>query len=147
MPRIVVIAGGGRNVGKTRLAEGIGEILPDCAVVKLGVHHARPEKNLLYFERGTPYSVIAKETSDRSCLVIESGAILDDPDLVPDLVFFLPAPGGDKEGSEARRARADLVRGETIDDADVDFVARRLGIDRARAMEIVEAVADTGDKR
>jgi hypothetical protein len=39
-------------VGKTLLAEALGEILPGCVVVKLGVHHARPEKNHLFFERG-----------------------------------------------------------------------------------------------
>jgi hypothetical protein len=138
MPRTVVIAGGGRNVGKTLLAEALGEILPGCVVVKLGVHHARPEKNHLFFERGTPYSAILEATRDRAYLVIESGAILDDVELEPDLVIFLPSPEGDKAGSDRRRARADLIRGEPMDDTIVDEVAQKLNVDRLAASAIVE---------
>lgn len=142
MPRTIVIAGGGRNVGKTVLAEKIGSILPDCAVVKVGVHHPQPDKNQLFFDRGASYSSILERTADRQFLVIESGAILDDPDLHPDLVVFLPAPGEDKAGSERRRELADLIRGEPIDERKIEDLARRLAIDHATMEALAAAIRD-----
>jgi hypothetical protein len=144
MPDLIVIAGGGRRVGKTRLAEELGRILPDAAVVKVGVHHARPGKNRLFFDRGATARQISAAAGDRRFLIVESGAILDDPDLDPALVIFLPAPGGDKPGSEARRTAAHIVRGERQPDDLESRVAQRLGIDLPLAREVVAAALDPG---
>lgn len=137
-------------MGKTFLANAIGEILPDCAVVKLGSHHARPEKNQLYFERGTPYSKILEKTSQRSYLVIESGSILEDPDLSADLVIYLPGVDGDKPGSESRRAAAHLIRGSASSSESILTFASRLGVDRVIVQKIVdyiESFVPSGDGR
>jgi len=141
---VIVIAGGGRRVGKTRLAEELGRILPDAAVVKVGVHHARPEKNRLFFESGATARQILAASGDRRFLIVESGAILDDPDLDPALVIFLPAPSGDKPGSEARRTAAHLVRGDPQREDPGLLVARRLGIEIGLARAVAAAALDPG---
>jgi hypothetical protein len=139
-PGTVVIAGGGRNVGKTLLAETLASLLGDAAVVKLGVHHRRPEKNELFFGPDEPWSEVRERAGARAFVIVESGAILDDPGLEPDLVIFLPAPDGDKPGSEGRRARADLVRGEPADPDRIEAVRHRLGVDPATMAAILRAV-------
>jgi len=140
-PRTVVIAGGGRKVGKTELAEGLAALLGDAAVVKLGVHHPRPGRNELYFDRDTPWKTVLERVRGRRFAILESGSILDDPDLEPDLVIFLPAPGGDKPGAEERRARADLVRGEPPSPALVEGLRARLGVDAGTMERLLRAVS------
>jgi hypothetical protein len=138
--RTVVIAGGGRKVGKTELAEALAALLPDAAVVKLGVHHPRPEKNDLFFGGDTTWSEVRERIGARAFAVVESGAILDDPALQPDLVIFLPAPDGDKPGSERRRARADLVRGEPVDPERAGILRKRLDVGEDVMAAILRAV-------
>ncbi|MBW2737095.1 MAG: hypothetical protein JRH20_32340 [Deltaproteobacteria bacterium] len=140
MPEVIVIVGGGRNVGKTFLADAIGKILTDCAVIKLGVHHPRAEKNQLFFERGTSYLQILKRAGQRRFLVIESGAILDDPDLSPDLVIFLPGRDGDKPGSEIRRAAAHIIRGEPLSDDEIEAIAARLKVQIVEVRRIIDFI-------
>ena len=140
MPRTIVIAGGGRNVGKTRLAEALAEILGDAATIKIGVHAARGEKNPLFFRAGTPLADVAAAAGDRAWLVVESGAILDDPDAEIALVIFLPAAGGDKPGAERRRARAHVVRGRPLDRGEREEIRRRLGVNEDVLSKILGAV-------
>ena len=141
--RTIVIVGGGRNVGKTFLAQELGRLLPRSTVIKIGLHHARPEKNSNFFALETPYSIIESSFPDAELLIIESGSILDDPDLNPDLVVFLPSsdPTGDKPGSERRRQRAHLVRGESFDPSEVERIRTRLDIDEQTMGSILKAVS------
>jgi hypothetical protein len=135
------IAGGGRKAGKTTLAAALGERLPNARVIKVGHHAARAERPSGYFLIGTPMSEILDSVGDPSFLIIESGALLDDPELSADLVVFLPSPAGeDKPGSERRRARADLIRGEEQDEAAVRRLAERLGLDSRSMAALVRLV-------
>ncbi len=140
--KTIVIAGGGRHVGKTTLATAMGELLENSRVVKLGTHPARKDKPSLYFGRGTPFKEVESAVQNCSFLVIESGTILDDADLRPDLVIFLPAPSGrdNKPGTEHRRARADIVRGESVSTDFVESLTGRLGIDLDTIEKILHAV-------
>ena len=142
MPETIVIVGGGRNVGKTFLAQELGRLLPRSTVIKIGLHHARPEKNSNFFALETPYSVIESSFPDAEFLIIESGSILDDPDLIPDLVIFLPFSDhdGDKPGSERRRQQAHLVRGEPFDPEAVERIRARLHVDEQTMSSILQAV-------
>ena len=142
MPRTIVIVGGGRNVGKTFLAQKLGRLLPRSTVIKIGLHHARQDRNSNFFALETPYSVIESSFPDAELLIIESGSILDDPDLIPDLAIFLPSldPAGDKPGSERRRQQAHLVRGETFDPSDVERIRTRLAVDDQTMSGILKAV-------
>ena len=144
MPKTIVIAGGGRNVGKTRLAEALAAILGDAAAIKIGVHPARGAKNPLFFPAGTRLAEVAAAAGDRVWLVVESGAILDEPDAELALVIFLPAPGGDKPGSDRRRARAHVVRGRPLGRDEREAIRRRLGVEEGVLTAIVEAVEASG---
>ena len=140
--KTIVIAGGGRHVGKTTLATTIGQLLENSRVVKLGTHPASKDKPSLYFKRGTPFKEVESAVQNCSFLIVESGAILDDADLRPDLVIFLPTPSGheNKPGSENRRARADIVRGESVSTDFVESITSKLGIDLDTFEKILRAI-------
>jgi hypothetical protein len=139
--KTIIIAGGGRKAGKTTLAKELGALLPDSRVVKLGHHPAKTGKPTLYFHTDTPYRDLEKAVGQCGFLVIESGAILDDPELVKDLVIFLPArEGPDKPGADRRRAAADLIRGETVGKEDRDALQGKLGVDSTIFHAILAAV-------
>jgi hypothetical protein len=139
--KTIVIAGGGRKAGKTTLAKELGALLPDSRVVKLGHHPAKTGKPALYFESDIPYRDLEKAVGECRFLIIESGAILDDPELSKDLVIFLPArEGSDKPGALRRRAASDLIRGETVGAEDRDKFKNRLGLDAKIFDALLKAV-------
>ena len=140
--RTVVIVGGGRRVGKTTLAFALEKLLQGAEVVKLGEHPMRGDKPGILFPLNTPYSKLQKKVPDCPFLILESGSILDDPSLTPDLVIYLPTEDGrvDKPGSERRRAKADLVRGETDTGKSPSIIAHKLGIELALAQEVLLAI-------
>ena len=143
--KTIIIAGGGRRAGKTTLARTLGEILPDSRVVKLGHHPEKEGKPALYFHTDTPYRDLVDAVGECGFMIIESGAILDDPELCRDLVIFLPAPEGpDKPGAERRRAVSDLIRGESVVSRERDRLQRRLGVDNATFAALLEAVGVAG---
>lgn len=143
--QVIVIAGGGRHVGKTTLARQLKGILPSCHVVKLGTHAPKVDKPETFFPHGTSFKRVReslKSAGELRFLIVESGAILDDPDLVPDLVIFLPAPSdrADKPGSERRRARSDLIRGRCVSQDDLAQLALKLSVETETAKRILDAV-------
>jgi len=139
--KVIVITGGGRKVGKTTLATALCDLLPDSRSVKLGHHLPKGGKKHRLFPIGTPYKDVRRKVGECSFLIIESGAILDNPEVQPDLVIFLPARGSepDKPGSERRRARADLVRGERVSSIKADELRRRIGLDGGTFGALLEA--------
>ncbi len=139
--KTIIIAGGGRKAGKTTLAKELGDLLPDSRVVKLGHHPAKEGKPELYFQTDTPFKDLEKAVGRCRFIIIESGAILDDPDLSRDLVIFLPSRDGrDKPGAHRRRAVSDLIRGEKIGDDDRDSLKKRLGVDLEMFDALLKAV-------
>jgi len=129
--KTIVIVGGGRNVGKTTLARRLCEFLPESVVVKLGHHPPKPGRPSHYFMIGTPFGEIASQLPEGKFLIVESGSVLDEPAFEPDLIIFLPTGDsaiGDKPGSARRRARAHVVRGETLTERRAGELAHRLGI-------------------
>lgn len=143
--KIIVVAGGGRNVGKTTVSEELGRLL-DAIVVKMGSHRSKPEKNELFFENHTSFEQLAKaldlRDSSKGYLIIESGSILNDPLFKPDLVIFMPRTDGgpDKEVSHARRKRADLVSTESISSGLKSQLAKRLELDQETFDRLLEIV-------
>ena len=129
-------------MGKTTLAFALADLLPNARVVKLGEHPKRDDKAATLFPLDTPYSELKTDFPDCSYLVLESGAILDDPDLTPDLVVYLPTGKGrvDKPGSERRRAKADLVRGEIDANTSLNVITDKLGIDPVVAAKILKVI-------
>ena len=143
--KTIIIAGGGRRAGKTTLASTLGELLPDSRVVKLGHHPAKEGKPTLYFHTDTPYRDLVSAVGQCRFMIIESGAILDDPELTRDLVIFLPASEGpDKPGAERRRAVSDLIRGETVARRERARLQQRLGVDKATFAALLDAVGVAG---
>lgn len=128
-------------MGKTALAERLGELLPESRVIKLGEHARKDGKNPLLFPLGISFAEVVRAVGRCEFLILESGIILDDPDCRPELVVFLPHPEADKPGAERRRGRADLVRGEPVDPASADRLRERLGVDGRTMASILEAVS------
>jgi len=128
-------------VGKTELAERLGQLLPDSRVVKLGEHAKRDEKNPLFFPLETSYADVVEAVGACGFLILESGKILDDPGCRPDLVVYLPHPEADKPGGARRRERADIVRGEPLDRETIDRVRGRLDLDDQTFAAILEAIS------
>ena len=127
--KTIIIAGGGRKAGKTTLAAELGNLLPDSKVVKLGHHPAKEGKPELYFQTGIPFWKLARAVGPCRYLIIESGAILDDPDLSKDLVIYLPArDGSDKPGAHRRRAASDIIRGEPVENETRERLREQLGV-------------------
>jgi hypothetical protein len=129
MPRVIIIAGGGRNVGKTRLAQALVPILGDAVAIKIGEHAARGGKNPLLFPMGTRLAEVIAAAKDKAWLVVESGSVLDDPDADGALVIFIPAAQGDKPGSARRRGRAHIVRGRQLGRGERTAIRERWGFD------------------
>ena len=138
--KVIVVAGGGRRVGKTTLAKSLVELLPDSITVKLGTHPPRADNPILFLPHGTSFAEVRKKVGNPQYLIIESGGILDDPELEPNLVVFLPTPDGreDKPGSERRRSIAHMVRGELITRARAAELSSRLGV----GIEVFEKLAE-----
>lgn len=140
--KTIIITGGGSRVGKTTLAHRLGSMLPAAEVVKIGTHPPKSHKPPLYFPIGTHYDDLCNSiTNIDRCefLIIESGAILDDPALAPDLVIFLPAKEN-KPGSERRAARADLIRHQHVSASAVEKLRKRLGLDGLKMTHLLETV-------
>ncbi len=139
--KTIVIAGGGSNVGKTTLARKLTELLPNARAVKLGTHPPKPGKPGLFFPIDTPWSEVNTALGNCGYAIVESGSLLDDPELEPDLIIFLPTPAGrtDKPGSKRRRQRADLVRGEPISRDSLTALERRLALDEDRLQQVLIA--------
>ena len=140
--KCIVVAGGGRHVGKTTLAQKLGDLLQGAVVVKLGTHPPQAGKPPFLFPHGTPYSEVVARTGTPPFLVLESGGVLDDPDCRPDLVIFLPTPDGrlDKPGSDRRRAVAHIVRGEPISPEQVRALTRSLELTDEQFSQLLDAV-------
>ena len=138
--KVIVISGGGRRVGKTTLATRLVELLPNSQTVKLGTHPARAENPILFLQRDTSFKEVVKSVGNPDFLVIESGAILDDPDLDAELVIFLPTQDGrkNKPGSDRRRKKAHMVRGETISQDKAQGLPSCLGVE----LDIFENLAE-----
>ncbi len=139
--KVIVIAGGGRKAGKTTLATALNELLKDSRKVKLGEHPPREGKPPLLFPLNTSYKTVVQKAGHCGFLIIESGSILDDPDLSFDLAIFLPARGDhpDKPGSDRRRAQCDLTRGRPIDPGRFEMLQKRLGVDKETFKALLQA--------
>ena len=138
--KVIVIAGGGRKAGKTTLAAALADLLPDAQKVKLGEHPPKTGKPPLPFPLNASYKHVVETVGTPAFLIIESGKILDDPDLTSDLAIFLPARGHpDKPGSDRRRAQCDLIRGEPIDEKSFDTLQRKLGVPKDTFHALLEA--------
>lgn len=140
--KIIVIAGGGRRVGKTTLAKKIKELLPGAEMIKLGTHQPRDDKPILFLPHGSSLVDVKKKVGSPKFLIIESGSILDDPDLDAHLVIFLPTadPLENKPGSERRRKKADIVRGESVSRTRVSEICSDLDLRQEVFEQIAKAV-------
>jgi hypothetical protein len=138
--KTIVISGAHSNVGKTRLARDLCELLPGARHVKIG--HGREKKdgaNRLY-RIGTPFSRITRENGQAEFLVIESNRILEEVE--PDCTIYLPG-GTPKPSAKGMEERADIVRGMSVDEATITRLGRRLGLDEGTVLEII-ALAGAG---
>ncbi len=133
-------------MGKTTLAFALHDLLTDSTVVKLGEHPPKSKPATL-MPLHTTYTDICAAVPESPFLILESGSILDDPDLKPDLVIFLPTGPDrtDKPGSERRRLKAHIVRDETEAKTALRLVATNLHIDAGLASRLWRAISKRPD--
>ena len=141
VPKTIVIAGAHSNVGKTRLAGAICDLIEGAVHIKIGHGPRKEGLGNIYYPHGTPIEEILAAHSGNEYLVIESGRAATTID--PDCLIFLP---GDKlkPGAEEVLAKADIVRGVRRGQVAPELLARRLGLSRETAGRIIELAHDTG---
>lgn len=123
--KTIVISGGHSNVGKTRLARQLCELLPNTHFVKIGCGIKKESKTNYFYKHGTPYNQIKPFHTECDYLVIESNSILKE--MIPELVIYL-------EGKERKpsaflaKDKAHLVSGQPITSQEVENLAKVLEI-------------------
>lgn len=133
--KTIVISGAHSNVGKTKLARELCELLPGALHVKIGHGVEKEEAGNIFFHVGTPFSRIEREIRHADFVVIESNRILEE--IEPDCAIYLPG-GAPKPSAAGALERADIVRGEPITREKIESLAGRLGIDATIVLEIIE---------
>jgi hypothetical protein len=133
--KVVVVSGAHSNVGKTHLARALRDLLPGAVRVKIGHHARKPGGDSYYYHMGTSFSVIAAEHRDARFLIIESNSILDE--ITPDCAIYLAADNPKPSAGLAER-KADIIRGEAIQDSKISILAKRMECDETIIRKIVE---------
>ncbi len=131
--KIIVVSGACSGVGKTTLARGISNLIPDALTVKIGHHAENIHKKIKLFPMGTSIDTIQQFAGDVSYLIIESNSILKE--IIPDCVLYLT---GDSPKPSASRAlkMADIISGEIVDKFKSYELALRLSLDISIIREI-----------
>jgi len=133
--KVIVVSGAHSNVGKTKLARELGELLPGAVRIKIGHHERKPGGDDYYYHIGTDFSTIAAEHSDARFLIIESNHILRE--ITPECVIYLPAENP-KPSAEIAEKKADVIRGEPVSAVKISALAKRLECDEGVIRKIVE---------
>jgi hypothetical protein len=131
--KTIVISGAHSDVGKTKLAGELCELLTGALHVKIGHGERKKDARNLFFHVGTPYARIERKIRGADFAVIESNRVLEE--MTPDCVIYLPG-GAPKPSAAAAVERADMIRGEPITHGAIENLAVRLGLDEATVLEI-----------
>lgn len=133
--KMIVVSGAHSNVGKTKLARELCELLPGAVHVKIGHGKKKRDAGNIFFHVGTPFSRIEREIGNADFAVIESNSVLEE--LEPDCAIYLP--GGSPKPSAARALeQADIVRGEPVAARTIARLGGRLGLEEETVLDIVE---------
>ena len=124
--KIIVVSGACSGVGKTTLARGISNLLPDALTVKIGHHTENIQKAIKLFPMGTSIDTIRQFAGNVPYLIIESNTILKE--IIPECVIYLT---GDSLKPSALLAltMADIICGEYISNCKINELAIRLSLD------------------
>ena len=124
--KTIVVSGGQSNIGKTSLVLALCELLPGAVAVKLGHGAQNVAKPGAFYPAGTDFSEVAANHPQAAWLVIESNRILEQ--ITADLVIYLPSDAP-KPSAHLAAKKADLTRGVPADQAKINNLAHRLGLD------------------
>lgn len=124
-----VICGAGRGVGKTRLAQGLCQILPNAVYAKQGCSPRRPDGPPNYFESDKELASFLDACRDRcEHLVVESNELARQG--AADLIIFLEGVPGQtdyRDDADVLRSRAHLRVGpRATTDEWKEVLARKL---------------------
>jgi len=133
--KVIVVSGARSNVGKTELSRGLCRLLPGAVRVKIGHHPRKPGRDPYLYPMGTRFSVIAREHSTATFLIIESNRILEE--ITPECAIYLPGENP-KPSAEAAMKKADIVRGERLPPSKIALLAKRMECDEALIRAIAE---------
>ncbi len=113
MTVVWVISGAGKGVGKTRLAMGLCEVLPQAIYAKQGHGRNKPGKPPNYFRSSEELVLFVKKSSkEHRHIVVESNGWVREGR--GDLVVFLEAPANrrnPRRDADLLRSRANIVIG------------------------------------
>jgi molybdopterin-guanine dinucleotide biosynthesis protein A len=131
--KTIVISGARSGVGKTTLAKEVARMIPGSVFVKIGHHGKHPTNADVLYGRDATFQQIHDRHADAACLIIESNTILYE--MTPDCVVYL---SGDNAKPSARIAKekADIIRGQRVDDATISALSARLELDAATMRRI-----------
>jgi nicotinamide riboside kinase len=133
--KVIVVSGAHSNVGKTKLARELCELLPGAVRIKIGHNERKPGGDDYYYHIGTDFSTIAAEHSDARFLIIESNHILQE--ITPECTIYLPAENP-KPSAQIAEKKADIIRGNPVPAEKISALARRLECDEGIIRKIVE---------
>jgi hypothetical protein len=124
--KTIVVSGACSGVGKSTLARKISALIPGAVTVKIGHHPFDPKKEVQLFQGGASFEKICQSIGNVSYLIVESNSILQE--ITPECVIYLPADKP-KPSASIARAKADIIRGETISCITLANISSRLSLD------------------
>jgi len=132
--KIIVVSGACSGVGKTTLAGGISNLLPDVLTVKIGHHEENIYKPVKLFPMGTSIHTILQYAGDVSYLIIESNSILKE--VIPDCVVYLKGDSP-KPSASLALTMADIITDEVVGSCKIAELVSRLSLDITTIQKIV----------
>lgn len=132
--KTIVVSGARSNVGKTTLAHNLMNLLPNSVFVKIGHHQGIKPGGDLFFEKGTTIDTLLETYKNFHYLIIESNSILNE--FTPDCSIFLPADSP-KSSAFLAEKKADIIRGQKINESTFHTLAIKLGIEPDLMQQIV----------
>ncbi|NLD93947.1 MAG: hypothetical protein GX639_14920 [Fibrobacter sp.] len=124
--KIIVVSGACSGVGKSTLARGISNLIPDALTVKIGHHEENIQKEIKLFPMGTSIDTVRQFAGNVPYLIIESNSILIE--IIPECVIYLTGESS-KPSASLALTKADIIRGEYIDTPKINELALRLSLD------------------
>lgn len=131
--KTIVVAGACSNVGKTTLAESLGQLLPGAEVVKIGSGERKDQSEQILYPLGTSFQQIKARHGQARYLIIESNQILCQHR--PDLCIYLDGQP-EKPSAELAKQMADLKRGQGVTNERIKNLTSRLEVDLEVMREI-----------
>ena len=124
--KTIVISGAHSSVGKTTLAKGLCQIIPDALHIKIGRGKRNVDKEDILYPSGTTFEKIYAQHKYLKFLIIESNSILKE--ITPDCTIFLTGDSPPKPSAIEAMEKADVIRGKKVDESTIKRLTQSLDL-------------------